>query len=70
MLMTKQLSMIFFILFFSIIDRSRTVLVDVIVKNNNINFEIDTGSRHSVMSKKLYSRFSHIKLQKNNISPT
>lgn len=63
--------------FFSIIDQSfqnravKPFTVDLIVENNNINFEIDTGSQHSVISKKVYSQlFSHITLKKNDISLT
>jgi len=61
--------------FFSIIDQNspnKTVkpfTVNLVVENNNVTFEIDTGSQHSVISKKLYSQlFSHIKLKNNDIS--
>jgi len=43
--------------------------VNLVVENINVTFEIDTGSQHSVISKKLYIQlFSHIKLKNNDIS--
>jgi len=61
--------------FFSIIDQNsqnkavKPFTVNLIVEKNNVNFEIDTGSQHSVISKRLYSQlFSHIELKDNDIS--
>jgi len=43
--------------------------VNLVVENNNVTFEIDTDSQHSVISKRLYIHlFSHIKLKNNDIS--
>ena len=56
--------------FFSIIDqtsqnRVEPFTVNLIVEKRKINFEIDTGSQHSVISEKLYSQYlNHIKLEK------
>lgn len=60
---------------FSMIDRNsqsskiKPYTVELIVENNNVKFEIDTGSQHSVISKKLYRQlFSYIKIHKNDVS--
>ncbi|KAF0706189.1 Reverse transcriptase domain-containing protein [Aphis craccivora] len=49
--------------------RMQQLRVNLVVENNNVTFEIDTGLQHSVISKRLYSKlFSHIKLKNNDIS--
>ncbi|KAL4135663.1 hypothetical protein QTP88_007261 [Uroleucon formosanum] len=37
--------------------------VNLIVENNNVNFEIDTGSQHSVISKRYHQLFSYIEFK-------